>query len=194
MTRTGRPRSFDETTALQAAMTAFWEGGYNGTTYRDLEQATGLRRQSLTYAFGEKPELFRRVLAFYIDQRVRKACELLAREAPLKDNLHALLQAWEADASSGNGRGCLLVRSTAEVGRDPHMTAEIRRGDNLLLQALTQAFHRAQANGELTSTTPPEALARLVISAGNGAMVQAVARQDPEISRTAHHALLSLIT
>ena len=175
-------------------MTAFWEGGYNGTTYRDLEQATGLRRQSLTYAFGEKPELFRRVLSFYIDQRVRKACELLAREAPMKDNLHALLQAWEADASSGNGHGCLLVRSTAEVGRDPHMTAEIRRGDNLLLQALTQAFHRAQANGELTSTTPPEALARLVISAGNGAMVQAVARQDPEISRTAHDALLSLIT
>ena len=193
MTRTGRPRSFDETTALQAVMTAFWAGGYSGTTYRDLEEATGLRRQSLTYAFGEKPDLFRRALALYIDQRGRKATELLAREAPLKDNLNARLQAWEADASSGNGRGCLLVRSTAEVGCDPHMTSEICRGDNLLLQALTQAFHRAQASGEVTSTTPPEALARLVISAGNGAMMQAVARQNPEISRTAHDALLSLI-
>ncbi|MFP3386864.1 TetR/AcrR family transcriptional regulator, partial [Tritonibacter sp. SIMBA_163] len=80
----------------------------------------------------------------YIDQRVRKATELLAPEAPLQDNLNALLLAREADASSGNGRGCLLARSTAEVGRDPHMTTGICRGDNLLLQALTQAFHRAQ--------------------------------------------------
>ncbi|WP_416367826.1 TetR/AcrR family transcriptional regulator [Tritonibacter mobilis] len=194
MTRTGRPRSFDEDTALQAAMTAFWEGGYTGTTYRDLEQATGLRRQSLTYAFGEKPDLFRRALALYIDQRVRKACALLAQDAPFRDNLSALLNAWEADASSGNGHGCLLVRATAEVGLDPHMTSEIRRGDTLLLQALTQAFDRAQLAGEVPSAAPPEALARLVISVGNGAMTQAVARQDPEVSRAAHDALLSLLT
>lgn len=194
MTRIGRPRSFDEKTALTAAMNAFWAGGYSGTTYLDLEKATGLRRQSLTYAFGEKQDLFRRALSLYIDQRVAKATDLLASDAPFKDNLRALLKAWEEDASSGNGRGCLLVRSTAEVGADAHMTSELQRGDTMLLHALTKAFRRAKSNGELTSETPPDALARLVISVGNGAMIQAVARKNPKISQTAHEALLSLIT
>lgn len=194
MTRSGRPRSFDESTVLNAAMHAFWAGGYDGTTYKDLESATGLRRQSMTYAFGEKPELFRRALSLYIEQRVAKAAELLSRDAPLADNLRDLLLAWEADASSGNGRGCLLVRSTAEVGSDSHMTSELRRGDDILLRSLTKAFHRAETQEGLKLKAPPEALARLVISVGNGAMVQAVTRKDPSISRTAHDALMSLIT
>lgn len=193
MTQIGRPRSFDETDALTAAMNAFWAGGYGGTTYADLEQATGLRRQSLTYAFGEKPSLFARALSLYIDRRVKKAAELLARDVPFHENLRALLEAWEADATSGRGRGCFLVRATAEVGNDPQISAELRRGDALLMGALSEAFSRACDAGEIAQGVDAAAMARLVVSAGNGAMIQAVARRDPSVSRAAHEALLSLI-
>ncbi|WP_090219534.1 TetR/AcrR family transcriptional regulator [Epibacterium ulvae] len=194
MTRSGRPRSFDEDTALKAAMRAFWVGGYAGTTYNDLEKETGLRRQSLTYAFGDKPDLFRRALSHYIDERVARAAELLSKETSFLENLRYLLDAWEADATSGSGRGCFLVRSTAELGPDAYMAQELQRGDNILLNALTDAFRRAEEHEGLVLKASPEALARLVISVGNGAMVQAVARQDTQVSRTAHDALFSLIS
>ncbi len=193
MRHTGRPRTFDETDALIAAMNAFWAGGYAGTTYKDLESATGLRRQSLTYAFGEKPSLFKRALALYIDRRVAVAAEILLRDDPFKDNLQVLLAAWEADASTGNGRGCLLVRSTAEIGNDSVINSELRRGDDLLMKALSNAFDRAAASGEITLPADPDAMARLVISVGNGAMIQSVARGDSTVSRTAHDALFALI-
>ena len=193
MTKIGRPRSFDKTAVLTAAMNAFWAGGYAGTTYADLEKATGLRRQSLTYAFGEKPSLFKYALGLYIDLRVKKASELLTRDAPLRSNLQELLDAWEADAVSGQGRGCLLVRATAELENDPQISVELRRGDNLLMRALTDAFLRASASCEISLTVDAAALARLVISTGNGAMIQSVARRDSSVSRAAHDALMQLI-
>ena len=38
----GRPREFDRDTALQQAMLAFWQHGYEGTSMADLVAATGL--------------------------------------------------------------------------------------------------------------------------------------------------------
>ncbi|WP_299864126.1 TetR/AcrR family transcriptional regulator [uncultured Roseobacter sp.] len=194
MANSGRPRSFDKDIALDAAMQAFWQGGFDGTTYADLEKATGLHRQSLSYVFGEKISLFRHAMAHYIDKRVEKAAALLARDLPVMENVRAVFDAWEADVSSGGGRGCLLVRSTAELGGNPEVEGVLRRGDACLMKAFTQAFQRAQDSNELATAIPPEALARLAVSAGQGAMLQAVARRDPGISRTAHDAFLSLLT
>ncbi len=194
MANSGRPRSFDKGIALDAAMQAFWQGGFDGTTYADLEKATGLHRQSLSYVFGEKLSLFRHAMAHYIDKRVEKAAALLARDLPVMQNVRAVFDAWEADVSSGGGRGCLLVRTTAELGDNPQMQDVLRRGDACLMDAFTRAFQRAQDDNELATAIPPEALARLVVSAGQGAMLQAVARRDPGIARTAHDAFLSLLS
>lgn len=193
MTNVGRPRSFDVDTVLAKAMQTFWRGGYEGTTYTDLERSTGLRRQSLTYVFGEKASLFRHALKLYVNSRVKIAAQLLERDLPVRENIRAVFDAWEKDAKSGEGRGCLLVRATAELSDKPDMACVLREGDNCLMASFTTAFEAAQNSGELHVDIPADALARLAISAGNGAMVQAVARQDVSVSRTAHNAFLSLL-
>src|SRR5579863_5602053 len=61
----GRPREFSEATALDAAMRVFWEKGYEGASLDDLTQAMGINRSSLYASFGDKEELFNRVIARY---------------------------------------------------------------------------------------------------------------------------------
>ena len=57
-----RPREFDETEVLEAALELFRAKGFEGTTLAELEQATGLGRASLYGAFGDKRSLFLKVL------------------------------------------------------------------------------------------------------------------------------------
>ena len=69
-----RPRQFDEETVLCAARDQFWDAGYAATSLQDLMRVTGLGKGSLYAAFGDKHELFLRVLRRYatsLDEAVR---------------------------------------------------------------------------------------------------------------------------
>src|SRR6476661_1591323 len=63
----GRPRAFDPDTALDRAMHVFWAKGYEGAALSDLTQAMRINRPSLYAAFGNKEQLFRKVLDRYMD-------------------------------------------------------------------------------------------------------------------------------
>jgi AcrR family transcriptional regulator len=54
----GRPRSFDREEALEKAVEAFWERGYDGTSISDLTTTIGIAAPSLYAAFGDKERLF----------------------------------------------------------------------------------------------------------------------------------------
>src|ERR1700758_5292388 len=63
----GRPREFSEAAALDSAMRVFWEKGYEGTSLDDLTRAMGINRSSLYASFGDKEELFSKVIARYTE-------------------------------------------------------------------------------------------------------------------------------
>lgn len=58
----GRPREFDEDSALAAAAEVFRQQGYAATSIDHLVRATGIHRGSLYGTFGSKHGLFMRVL------------------------------------------------------------------------------------------------------------------------------------
>jgi TetR/AcrR family transcriptional repressor of nem operon len=58
----GRPRQFDETTAVATATAVFRERGFSATSVDHLVEATGMHRGSLYGTFGSKHGLFLRVL------------------------------------------------------------------------------------------------------------------------------------
>lgn len=61
----GRPRGFDADAALGRAMAVFWEQGYEGASLADLTAAMGITKTSMYAAFGNKEDLFRKVLERY---------------------------------------------------------------------------------------------------------------------------------
>ena len=61
----GRPRAFDLDAALERAMHVFWAKGYEGAALSDLTRAMRINRPSLYAAFGNKEQLFRKVLDRY---------------------------------------------------------------------------------------------------------------------------------
>jgi AcrR family transcriptional regulator len=78
MSTRGRPRSFDRDKALQAAITVFWEQGFEGASMAALTRAMGINAPSLYGCFGSKEELFEEAVTRYQDEenvRVRALLE-----------------------------------------------------------------------------------------------------------------------
>ena len=80
----GRPRQFDELTALDTALRLFWRHGYEGTPISRLAQAMGLTVPSVYNAFGNKESLFMKAVehyGHYSERLYREAFEMTsARE------------------------------------------------------------------------------------------------------------------
>ena len=89
----GRPRSFDETEALEKATQVYWSKGYDGVTIDDLVAGMGVGRPSLYSVFGDKRTLFLRVLKDYAEKKGALAAKALLSPQTLRDSLAALPEA-----------------------------------------------------------------------------------------------------
>src|ERR1700709_1753713 len=106
----GRPRSFDETGALEKATQVFWSKGYDGVTIDDLVVGMGVGRPSLYAIFGDKRSIFLRVLKSYAERKGASAAKALLSPQGLRDSIIAFLRyAVESATEKGSAPGCLLV-------------------------------------------------------------------------------------
>jgi AcrR family transcriptional regulator len=104
-----RPRSFDCDEALDRAMLAFWENGYEQTSTRELTAAMGIAAPSLYAAFGDKRRLFDQAVARYSAQPGNLVVEQL--DAPTaREGIAAMLHAAaERYTDAATPRGCFIV-------------------------------------------------------------------------------------
>src|SRR3954468_13860991 len=107
--RRGRPRSFEPDRALDRALEVFWRKGYEGASLPDLTRAMGINRPSLYAAYGNKAELFRKVLDRYSAgpaAYVREALEAPTARQVVRRLLDGSIK---MQSCRGNPRGCLMV-------------------------------------------------------------------------------------
>lgn len=116
-----RLREFDEAAAVSAIEAIFWEKGYEGTSYADLTDATGLGKGSLYAAFGNKKSLYIKALENYIMREVNAlGGVMLQRFADdptkwrdcLKDFLNIAI---EAVKDRQDRRGCFLCNAAVDL-------------------------------------------------------------------------------
>ena len=170
----GRPRRFNEDTALEAAMRVFWEKSYEGATIADLTEAMGINRSSMYTAFGDKESIFRRVMERYREMRMTDIRQALAQPS-LRKVVAGLIHGFAEFLSiPGNPRGCLSIQGALACGRDaePIKLAIIdwrKSGE----AALKKRLQQAQSEGELPAEIQPADFARYLSTVMAGLGVQA---------------------
>lgn len=176
----GRPRSFDPDRVLQQAMHAFWKRGFEATAIGDLEAATGLKRQSLYGAFGDKRALFEQVVEFYFDHVLKPGLvDVLDAPGSALANLNRVFDQWEALALSPEFNGCLVGNAAADLrAHDDDMAALLRQKLTMLENAFARALRRALRAGEVASTLDVRATARSLITTTQGLAVLARVNAD----------------
>jgi AcrR family transcriptional regulator len=106
----GRPRSFDETGALEKATQVFWSKGYDGVTIDDLVEGMGVGRPSLYAIFGDKRAIFLRALKAYAERKGALAAKALLSPQTLRDSIAGFLRyAVESATQKESARGCLMM-------------------------------------------------------------------------------------
>src|ERR1700691_6783764 len=88
----GRPRSFDESAALEKATQVFRSKGYDGATIDDLVAGMGVGRPSLYAVFGVKRAIFLRALRAYAEREGGLAAKALLSPGALRDSLAGFLR------------------------------------------------------------------------------------------------------
>ncbi|MEV7168641.1 TetR/AcrR family transcriptional regulator [Streptomyces sp. NPDC093224] len=188
----GRPRSFDRDAALDKAMTAFWERGYEATSIADLTASIGIGAPSLYAAFGDKRKLFDEVVVVYGSRYGDFAAVALAEEPTARAAVERVLrEAAEVYTDPAHPRGCMVLSAAVNTTSDEVAEAlRERRAANL---ALFESRIRADvAAGVLPPDTDAAALARYA-----GAVLQGMSQQSrdgatrEELLAVAERALLA---
>src|ERR1700728_5141593 len=146
----GRPRGFDTTAALDAAMRVFWEKGYEGATLTDLTDAMRINRSSMWAAFGNKEELFKKAFERYLGTYQVYIHEALAKPTIREVIESSLRGTVDFLATPGSRQGCLSVRGALAVGdeADPIKQWVIQLRKNGLSLA-RKRFEEARKSGDL---------------------------------------------
>jgi len=168
---TGRPITFDPETVLDSAMGRFWDHGFERTSYGDLVETTGLGRQSLYQAFGDKRSLFKKVLKHYGQSVTQKSIDILNSDHPPIENIQCWL---DRLCKRGDARlkGCLLTNTALEIVPHDEMVAKVVRRELARVEkTLVQTLERAAVEKELRVDADVQSLSTYLFGVAQGLMV-----------------------
>ena len=170
----GRPRSFDETGALEKATQVFWSKGYDGVTIDDLVAGMGVGRPSLYAVFGDKRAIFLRVLKAYAEAKGARAAKALLTPKSLRDSIAGFLRfAVESATEKGSARGCLLI-CVAPLVDDAEVRQFLQKAAASGAALIEGRFRDAISAGEIPSDFPAGERAVQVTDFGRGLTMRAL--------------------
>ncbi|MBU3862781.1 TetR/AcrR family transcriptional regulator [Streptomyces sp. 4503] len=189
MARTGRPREFDRQQTLERALKLFWSRGYGATSIQDLVEALAVERGSLYGAFGDKRRFYLEAVRLYWEVYERHLTAALDT-APVLPALREILthpaRLDELISDRGVPQGCLVGNTTAElVPQDSEATEIVTRSYRRFTDIVAGALRRAQAAGEVTDASSPEAQAQLLLYIVQGLSLVSRAGLDQSSALTA---------
>ncbi len=177
----GRPRAFDADAALDEAMEVFWRHGYEGATIAQLTQAMGINPPSLYACFGSKEGLLKAALDRYTTKRATFMEDILSAPTAREVAERMLMGIADTQTDPANPPGCLLVQGGLACGTgSENVPFELAARRAKTEEQLRERFVKAKADGDLTATADPVALARYLsaVTVGMGVMASSGADRD----------------
>jgi len=166
----GRPLQYEPDAMLLAVMQTFWQQGYDGTSMRDLLEATGLSKSSFYEAFSNKRDALERALARYCDM-VTVDLEGRLRIAPSALGFieEVLTEAAAEVITTRAPRGCMIVNVATEFGaRDARIQALVTTAVGRVTNVFIAAVKHAQSDNEIGSDKDPKVLGRYLLASLSG--------------------------
>lgn len=191
----GQGRKFDIDAALDKAMFAFWEHGYEGTSVSMLTSAMGINPPSLYSAFGGKEELFFATVDRYRATRGDFMDRAFAEEPHADELISRLLY----DAAShytdhSCPGGCLIISSAVGVTDANRTIADrLRHMRNANVSLLSERISKSVDDDTLPSSWDPVDTSEFV-----GVVIQGMSQRSrdgatrSQLERVADMALASL--
>jgi TetR/AcrR family transcriptional regulator, copper-responsive repressor len=172
----GRPREFNLEQALDSAMLVFWRDGYEGASLTDLTEAMKINRPSLYGTFGDKEQLFFKVLERYLDVYASVGVKKLSEFTDVGEAIAAFFGCVEKLITDPQlPAGCLIANCTLECGKN-RFEAIARRLNQCHAEttsALYQRLRLAQIEGQISATEDIQAMAQFFTATMMGMGVMA---------------------
>jgi TetR/AcrR family transcriptional repressor of nem operon len=189
-----RPREFDETTVLEAAMNCFWAQGFEQTSVRDLAEQMGITGASIYNAFGDKRSLYRKAFVYYLAQTVRDRIARLEKLPPATAVRAFFEEIIERSVDDKQRRGCMLVNAALELAPyDPEFQRLVTEEMVFIEAFFRRCVEAGQKDGSITDTRPADELAKLLLSVLLGIRVLARTRPQREVLEGAANGALALL-
>lgn len=154
----GRPKCFDRTDVLNAAIQLFWKKGFADTSLSDLEKATGVNKSGLYSEFKDKDDIFFECVKHYRD--TSPLCQILQKEPLGWNNIEGLLK--QSLTCTGQ-KGCFFTNTTREFSIIPDKVK------TLLQENQKNARELVIANLKATKTKRDiEQLATMILTYASG--------------------------
>src|SRR5579863_1874149 len=160
-----RPREFDETTVLEAAMNCFWAQGFEQTSVRDLAERMGITGASLYNAFGDKRSLYRQAFVHYLAQTVRDRIARLETLPPAVAIRTFFNEIIERSVDDEQRRGCMLVNAALELAPyDPEFQKLVVEEMMFIEAFFFRCIAAGQKDGSITGARPADEVAKMLLS------------------------------
>lgn len=178
----GRHREFDLGRALETALSLFWQKGYEGTSFGDLTEATGVARPGLYAAFGNKEALFHRALDLYDEKYLGFMRDALDESTSFKVVQSILEGSVELHTMFSAHPGCLGITGALACSDEAEsVRTELIRRRAVSQMALRRKLEEFQRRGDLPSSADCTALAAFVMAVSQGTAVQAKAGASKKV-------------
>ena len=190
-----RPKEFNPDDAVEKAMQVFWHKGYEATSMEDLLTAMDLNRGSLYDTFGDKRQLFLKVIDQYCTTFVGSKFSLLDQLGPALPGLRRFISGMiERALADPQRRGCLILNTVMELA--PHeneIAGTLRHALKMVEDTFFRVLARAKQQGELNSQKDPRTLARFLTTMMQGTIVMIKAGASAEVVNQTAETALSIL-
>jgi TetR/AcrR family transcriptional repressor of nem operon len=190
-----RPKEFNPDDAIEKAMQVFWYKGYEATSMEDLLTAMDLSRGSLYDTFGDKRQLFLKVVDRYCTTFASSKFSLLDQPGPALPTLRRFIcDLIEGGLADPQRRGCLISNTVMELSpHEKEIAGRLRQALKMAEDAFLKVLTRAQQQGELHMGQDPRTLAQFLVTMMQGAVVMIKAGAPGDMVKQTAEVALSVM-
>jgi TetR/AcrR family transcriptional regulator len=177
---------------LQAALKWFARKGYAGTSVSDIVTTARVSRPVLYYYFGSKAGLYRALVDWAAEERLRLMREAVTRAATLAGQLREIaVTMFEFACANRELMRLAFATAVAASGEVPEEAECFKKGFKSFL-FLEDLIRRGQENGELTRRFDTRALAMGFAGLMHLHVLLHVLRPDQPLDRTVAETLVEV--